>query len=87
MTNGRYGKNQLLDIFRTQESAEASSRDIANLFAETWNPGSSNGTNGRGWGVHDSKDNNGPDVCWDTSGTVHPIGLDEMSEAEKEVSI
>jgi PERQ amino acid-rich with GYF domain-containing protein len=81
----RYGKNQLLDIFRAQESLEASNRDVAGLFAPNWNP-HSNGTNGRGWGVHDSRDNNGPDVCWDNNGSVHPIGLDEMTESEKEVS-
>jgi PERQ amino acid-rich with GYF domain-containing protein len=80
----RYGKHQLLDIFRAQENLEASNRDVAGLFAPNWNP-HSNGTNGRGWSVHDSRDNNGPDVCWDNNGSVHPIGLEEMTESEKEV--
>lgn len=80
----RYGKNQLLDIFRAQENLEASNRDVASLFAANWNP-NSNGTNGRGWGVHDSRDSNGPDICWDANGSVHPIGLDEMTESEKEI--
>ena len=60
-------------------------RDTAGLFAPNWNP-YSNGTNGRGWGVHDSRDNSGPDVCWDSNGSVHAIGLEEMTESEKEVS-
>jgi len=53
-----------------------------------WDPAQSNGTNGRGWGKsNDTRDQNyGPEVCWDQSGQVQPIGLEEVSELEKMVS-
>lgn len=33
----------------------------------------------------DNRDNHGPDVCWDTTGVVRPIGLEDMTEDEKTV--
>ena len=83
----RYTKDRLLDIYKAQQSADAPSRDVANLFVGNWDPGHSNGTNGRGWGKsHDARDSHGPTVCWDANGSVHPIGLEEMSEVERSVS-
>ncbi|KAK6586727.1 hypothetical protein PZA11_000017 [Diplocarpon coronariae] len=50
-----------------------------------WNPDSSNSTNGRGgWGKSsESRDNYGPEVCWNRSGDSLPISFEEMSEVEK----
>jgi PERQ amino acid-rich with GYF domain-containing protein len=86
-TDPRYTKDRILDIFKTQQNSDAPRRDVSNLYVGNWDPGHSNGTNGRGWGKsHDGRDNHGPTVCWDANGSVQPIGLEEMSEVERSVS-
>jgi len=83
----RYSKNQMLEVFRAQQNLEATSRDVSSLFVNNWNPGHSNGANGRsGWGKHDGRDTHGPHTCWDSDGSVQPISLEEMTEAERSVS-
>lgn len=84
-TNTRYEKNQLLDIFKARDLTSLSNRDVSGLFADNWDPGNANGSNGRGWGNHDGRDNHGPDVCWESNGSVHPIGLEDMTESERSV--
>lgn len=86
-TNTRYEKNQLLDIFKAREQASLLNRDVSGLFAENWDPGNTNGANGRGWGIHDGRDTHGPDVCWDSNGGIQPIGLEDMTESERTVSL
>jgi PERQ amino acid-rich with GYF domain-containing protein len=85
----RYSKNKLLDIYKNQQALDELSGDISRLFVNNWEPGHSNGTNGRGWGKGiDSRDhNNGPDICWDQNGQVQPIGLEEITLEEREVSV
>lgn len=86
-TDLRYTKAEILDIHKAQLNSDAPRRDVSNLFVGNWDPGHSNGTNGRGWGKgHDGRDNHGPNICWDTNGSVQPIGLEEMSEVERSVS-
>jgi hypothetical protein len=81
---GRYSKNSLLDIYRSQP--DHTNGSVSRLFVNSWDPGHSNGSNGRGWGKStDSRDNHGPEICWDSSGQVQPIGLEEMSALEKNV--
>lgn len=61
--------------------------DVSSLFESTWDPGHSNGTNGRLWGKSsDTRDSSGPDLCWDSTGQVQLISLTEMSDLEKSVS-
>lgn len=85
-TETRYSKDQLLDIFRSQQTSDALNGDVSRLFTSTWDPGHSNGANGRGWGkTNDSRETHGPEVCWDQNGSVQPIGLEEMSALEKSV--
>lgn len=88
-TENRYSKNKLLDIFRAQQNSEGSNSDVTKLFMNNWDPGHSNGINGRGWGKgSDSRDHSyGPDVCWDQTGQNQPIGLEEMSALERSVSV
>lgn len=83
---GRYSKNILLDIYRSQP--DHTNGSVSRLFVNSWDPGHSNGSNGRGWGKStDTRDHNhGPEICWDSSGQVQPIGLEEMSPLEKNVS-
>lgn len=85
--NARYEKSQLLDIFKAREISAFSDRGVSGLFADNWDPGNANGTNGRGWGMHDGRDTHGPDVCWDSNGSVQPISLEEMTESERSVSL
>jgi PERQ amino acid-rich with GYF domain-containing protein len=86
-SEGRFSKNKLLDIYRTQQDTDQSNNDVTRLFMNNWDPAQSNGTNGRGWGKsNDTRDQNyGPEVCWDQSGQVQPIGLEEISELERMV--
>ncbi|KAF5666347.1 GYF domain-containing protein [Fusarium heterosporum] len=77
----RYTKDDLLAVFRPQQSGE----DVTHLFASGWNPGQVNGHAPRGWGK--SNDNHipqEPGACWDDSGDITPIGLQDMSLEEKE---
>lgn len=86
-TESRYSKDQLLDLFRTQERDGFSSTNVNNLFVDGWNPGAVNGTNNGGWGKRDdNKEAAGPDICWDHEGTINPISLQKMSEEEEEVT-
>lgn len=83
----RFSKEQLLDIYRAQQTSESSAKDISNLYVNGWNPGHSNGANGRGWGKSsDGRDTHGPHICWDESGSVPLISLQEMTEPERAVS-
>lgn len=86
-TESRYSKDQLLDLFRTQERHGFSSTNVNDLFVDGWSPGAVNGTSNGGWGRRDeNKEAAGPDICWDHEGTINPISLQEMSEEEKEVN-
>ncbi|KAM0561282.1 hypothetical protein ACHAPJ_003160 [Fusarium lateritium] len=81
MPPARYTKEDLLDMFRPQKPAD----DATRLFASGWNPGQVNGHAPRGWGK--SNDNHipqEPGACWDQSGDVTPMGLQDMSLEEKE---
>jgi PERQ amino acid-rich with GYF domain-containing protein len=87
-TDSRYSKDKLLDIFKAQQAAD-NDNDVARLYVNNWDPEHSNGSTARGWGKStDARDHNhGPEICWDQSGQVQPIGLEEMSALEKSVSI
>lgn len=85
-TESRYSKDQLLDLFRTQERNGFSSTNVNDLFVDGWTPGAVNGTSNGGWGKRDdNKETAGPDICWDHEGSVNPIAAQEMSEEEKVV--
>lgn len=80
----RYGKDDLLDMFRHQKTHD----DPTRLFLSGWNPGQVNGSNARGWGK--SNDNHVPQepgACWDQNGDTIPIGLQGLSAEEKEVCL
>ncbi|KAH8846476.1 hypothetical protein MCOR29_006923 [Pyricularia oryzae] len=78
----RYTREQLLEISRNSESAI----NVEELFVSGWVPAPVNGTSVRNWGkpneTHVPQD---PSVCWDTNGAVKPVGLQEMSQEEKEL--
>ena len=84
----RYSRDQLLDLFKTQEKSGFSSVNLNDLFVDGWSPTNTNGTNNGGWGKRDdNKDASGPEICWDHEGSVHPVALAEMTEDEKEVGL
>lgn len=84
----RYSKESILNIYKQQASL-TSEDDVQRLFVGNWNPEQSNGSTGRGWGKGpDARDaSSGPELCWDQTGEVKPMSLEEMSEAEKAVRI
>lgn len=86
-TESRYSREQLLAVFKAQQESGPGSRDVSHLYVNNWNPENTNGANGRsGWGrPSDTRETHGPEVCWDASGNILPIALEEMDEAERKV--
>ena len=88
VTDPRYSKNQLLDLYRQQQSADESlQEDLQNLYIGGWQPNGQNGAPAAGWGRNDASREQppGPDVCWDDDGTYEPLALTEMDDVEREV--
>lgn len=86
----RYSKDQLLDLFRAQQSSESGLSDgLPGLYVGGWQPDISNGATSAGWGrTEQSRDGQpGPDICWDRDGTVEPLGLGDMDDEEREVGL
>ncbi|MCJ1309577.1 hypothetical protein MMC25_003237 [Agyrium rufum] len=83
--NGRYSKDQLLDLFRTQHDLQNGGAKVEDLFVGGWSPEATNNHGTEGWTRRDEqKEVYGPEVCWDTNGLIEPLGLKEMNEEEKE---
>ena len=81
----RYSKDQLLDMFRTQLDKTQTQYPVEDLFVDGWTPDKPNGLSNGGWGrSDDQKDTNGPEICWDHTGGVQPLGIIPMSDVEKE---
>ena len=87
----RYAKDQLLDLFKAQQGVEGGLQDgLAGMLAGGWQPeGAGAGANGAGWGrgEHARDVQNGPDICWERDGHAEPLGLVEMDDEEREVRI
>lgn len=63
------------------------SADPSRLFISGWNPNHVNGSSARGWGkTSDNHVPQEPGACWDQNGDTAPMGLQELSIEEKEVS-
>ncbi|EOD49817.1 gyf domain-containing protein [Neofusicoccum parvum] len=81
----RYPKDSLLSLFR--QIPPDSDDGLDGLYAGGWEPQSMNGASGGAWGrshEHGKENPPGPDVCWDREGRMHPLGLSDMTEEEKE---
>jgi len=83
--SNRYSREQLFDIYRTRIEPRARDLDVTDLYSQGWNPGHVNGASRSGWGKNDSYVPQDPGVCWDSNGQVKPIGLQEMTQDEKDV--
>ncbi|PSK36193.1 GYF domain-containing protein mpd2 [Elsinoe australis] len=85
----RYPKEQLIDLFKTQNNTDNMSRDsLTSLFVAGWEPEQFNGFSdgSSGWAVRDAHRDGqaGPEAFWSNEGSMLPLGLVEMTEEEKE---
>ena len=89
MTDARYSKDQLLDLFKTQQDSEGFQRDsLISSYVGGWEPHMTNGGTPGGWNRRDDSSRDhvpGSDVCWDQGGSVIPLGLVDLTDEEKEV--
>ncbi|KAI9849741.1 MAG: hypothetical protein M1838_006277 [Thelocarpon superellum] len=87
-TDSRYGKDQLLGIYRTLKDAGELNKDLQSVLVAGWNPKAPNGTTTAGWNTRDEsrKDGliNGPEICWEMTGEIDPLGFVEMTDEERE---
>jgi PERQ amino acid-rich with GYF domain-containing protein len=62
---------------------------LSNVLTEGWMPGAPASSNNAGWARReDPKDaNGGPDICWDQSASVKPLGFIDLDDEEKEVRL
>ena len=85
---GRYSKEQLIQLFRGQKESDDINDGLASLYVGAWEPNISNGTSNAAWGRREDpgrESQTGVDICWDRDGSIHPLGLMDMTEEEKEV--
>jgi len=86
----RYSKDQLLDLYKAQQSAEGGLKEgLPGLYVSGWQPDVANGAASAGWGrpEHSRDAQSGPDICWDRDGAVEPMGLADMDDEEREVGL
>ncbi|ERT00571.1 hypothetical protein HMPREF1624_03945 [Sporothrix schenckii ATCC 58251] len=80
----RYSRDQIVDIFKGTQPGLV---DVNNLLVEGWNTTQINGA-ARSWGKSsDGTVPQDPTVCWDATGGVTPMALQEMTEDEKEAFV
>jgi hypothetical protein len=83
----RYSKDQLLQLFKAQYESENDTEALSSLYVGGWEPNITNGNSSASWGRRDEpKDTHGADLCWDRSAQMVPLGLNPLSEDEKDVS-
>lgn len=90
LTDTRYSKEQLLDLYKVQLNSEGGLRDgLPNLYVGGWQPELTNGSGSASWGrsEHSRDSQPAPDICWDKDGSVEPLGLIDMDEEEREVGL
>ncbi|KAF3021886.1 hypothetical protein G7054_g13783 [Neopestalotiopsis clavispora] len=84
LTQRKYTKEDLLNIYESGPSA-----DVSSLFVPGWNPGHVNGSNTatRGWGKSGEShvQPQEPDLCWDPASSSIPSSLREMTEEERDI--
>ena len=79
MGDMRYNKEQLLDIYKAQEQEGGSRDSLTSLYV-----GDVNGVGN--WSRREEPSQvPGTELCWDSEGSMMPLGLADMTEEEKEV--
>lgn len=74
-----YSKEDLLNVFKAQESSGG-----LELVSDLLEP-DFKGSGSEGWGRTGDESGDGVSLCWKQDGGLKPIGLEEMSEQEREV--
>lgn len=90
MTDTRYSKEQLLDLYKIQLNSDGGLRDgLPNLYVGGWQPELTNGSGSASWGrsEHNRDSQPAPDICWDKDGSAEPLGLVDMDDEEREVGL
>ena len=88
--DGRYSRDQLAHLFRTQQDSGDLSDALSSLYMGAWEPHTTNGASGASWGRkedHGREAQSGVDQCWDRDGSILPLSLADMTDDEKEVCI
>ena len=89
--DARYSRDQLLDFYKSQSHASAAWKDgLSDLFVGGWQPDVSEGAVVGSWGRGDQGRDAAPiapDVCWEHDGGLEPLGLADLDDEEKEVSV
>jgi len=85
-TEHRYSRDQLLQLFKSQPESENDDA-LSDLLIGAWEPNITNGNSSASWGRRDEpKDTHGADLCWDRGAQTVPLGLNGLTEGEKDVS-
>ena len=87
----RFSKDTLVNLYKSQKDAGQLGKNLSDLFAGDWQPGSStiHSTAPSIWSRKDdgAKENpSGADICWDVNGAIAPLALMDMTDSEKEAS-
>jgi PERQ amino acid-rich with GYF domain-containing protein len=85
---GRFSRDQLTQLFRTQRDGDELADGLSNLSMGAWDSHATNGAAGASWGRnHDhSRDvQSGVDQCWDRDGSIEPLSLRDLTDEEREV--
>ncbi|KAK6377553.1 kinesin-like protein [Lithohypha guttulata] len=76
-TDVRYTRDEMLGIFKTQHDNGALASDLPRVFAGPWDL--SNGI------LHKpDSEKTGAEICWNSQPTSLPLGLEDMTEEEKQ---
>ena len=90
LTDTRYSKDQLLDLFKAQQSSQSGLTDgLQSLYVGGWQPDILNGAPSASWGKseHNRDSQPAPDICWDQDGDIEPLGVTEMDDEERQVGV
>ncbi|KAF1952321.1 hypothetical protein CC80DRAFT_495396 [Byssothecium circinans] len=85
---GRYPRDQMLNLFRTQRPSDGANDDLSDLFVGNWESSIPNGSSSASWGRkddHDREGQSGVELCWEKDGSMVPLTLSMMTDDEREL--
>jgi PERQ amino acid-rich with GYF domain-containing protein len=81
----------MLGIFESQKESGEIGKNLSDYLVAGWNPGPTGESAMSPWSKRDEhgRDHNGqgPEVCWDSNGSVLPLATLEMTPEEREVCL
>jgi PERQ amino acid-rich with GYF domain-containing protein len=90
LVDGRYSREQLTQLFKTQRDSDELEDDLSSLSMGSFETHTTNGASSASWG---RKDDHGRDAqsgieqCWDRNGSSEPLSLRDLTDEEREVHI